>query len=58
MKSCLGILCIFLLLCALIASIAYNVIVNNSLEFEARDNTPAHINTRRSNRTPSPTPAL
>ncbi len=58
MKSCLGIIFIFIALAALVATVAYNYFVNESLRFERRDSQPAHVNPRRTERVEKPTEAV
>ncbi len=55
MQGCLGILCLLLIISALVASVTYNLVVNDNLHFETRDSRPEHVNTRRTYRTLSPT---
>ncbi len=58
MKSCLGIIFIFIVLAALIATVAYNYFANESLHFERRDSQPAHVNPRRTERVEKPSEKL
>ncbi len=58
MKSCLGIIFIFLALAALIVTVAYNFSINGSLHFERRDSQPVHVNPRRTERVDKPAESM